>query len=321
MLSRPGRPHSASKGFSSTAAAAAAAPRRRARARAGATTAGRLGLEPTHAAARPPTARGRDSACRRTATSRAQATRRSIDRAGRRTRFRIRAPAPARRSDVGGVRSKKSGRVAVSRPASVPARPNSASHSSRCQRCSGSSHPAISAPFLQAASISGREYAYSSNSSASWAASCARRRSRARAVPVLGVEVATHRRQLRQRQPLAVVEQRQQLAFDHLAIDDAQPGRARLGDLAQELLEEAVLDVGGDAAPPRQPLLDVTLDVSVRNQQADGVVQRRLSWPPRSPPAHRAAAPTGWSMRDRSQTARRSPACLKLSLARVFSSP
>ncbi len=60
-------------------------------------------------------------------------------------------------SDVGGVRSKKSGRVAVSGPDSAPARPNSASHSSRCHRCRGSSHPAIRPPFFQAASISGRE--------------------------------------------------------------------------------------------------------------------------------------------------------------------
>jgi hypothetical protein len=62
-----------------------------------------------------------------------------------------------------------------------------------------------------------------------------------------------------------------------VAIDDAQPGRARLGDLAQELLEEASLDVGGDAAPARQPLLDV-MARRIRSEPAGRrVVQRRWS--------------------------------------------
>jgi hypothetical protein len=68
------------------------------------------------------------------------------------------------------------------------------------------------------------------------------------------------------------VEQRQR-PLDGVAIDDA-TRRAGLGDLAQKPLSKASTWA---AMPRRQPLLHVVGDVSVGNQQADGVVQRRLS--------------------------------------------
>ena len=70
------------------------------------------------------------------------------------------------------VRAKKSGSVTTPRAARaarpVPAAP---ARSPRCQRCSTGSASGTSAPSRQAASISGREKAYSSNSAASSAAS------------------------------------------------------------------------------------------------------------------------------------------------------
>ena len=141
---------------------------------------------------------------------------------------------PGTRSPAGGVRAKNSGSVALSAPDSRPPGPNSDSHSARCQACSGSFHPDTSRPLRHAVSMSGRENEYSSSSSASCAASCARRRSSAVAIGVAGFQVAAHRRQLRRGQAIVVVEQRQQRAFQNVAVDDVQVGRAGLRDVAQE---------------------------------------------------------------------------------------
>ena len=96
------------------------------------------------------------------------------------------------------------------------------------------------------------------------------------AVGVVRAEVRADRRQIRRRQALAIVEQRQQLALDDVAIDDAQPGRARLRDLAQEPAQESGLDVGGDAAPARQALTDMVGDGPTRDEDRHRVVQGRL---------------------------------------------
>ena len=185
------------------------------------------------------------------------------------------------RNTSAGVRAKKSGRVSAASGANTPARPNSASHSSRCQRCTGSLTPATSAPRRQTSSISGREYAYSSNSCAIADASCARRLSSGLPVVVVAVgrvfaQVTAYRRQIARRQARGLMEQRQQLALDRVAVDDAQRRRRCARDVAQEAAQEARLDVGGDAQPARQRLLDDALDERIRHHQGHGVEQRRL---------------------------------------------
>ena len=219
-------------------------------------------------AADPPSTRGTGSARTRTATTRAPPPRRSIDTGARRTRCRTRARTRAGATTSAGVRAKKSGRVSAASGANTPARPNSASHSSRCQRCTGSLTPATSAPRRQTSSISGREYAYSSNSCAS-SRPAAPAGGRSRCAPSLRVfaQVPAHRRQIARRQapgrgtaPAARPRSRRGRRC-------APPASLR-GDVTQEAAQEARLDVGGDAQPPGQRLLDDALDERIRHHQA-----------------------------------------------------